>query len=128
MASPLGIDAGWLAVQAYQLIRADQELSARFGLTRGPGYPAASQLRAANLLLRELDRLIDAALSGRRELAGRGFARFLRHQRLIEDDYHRIAHYLLTVALAHRVGPDNLVRIGAVLADIEITRMRTELG
>lgn len=120
-ASHLDIDVGRLVQEVYDAIRTDQKLCRRFGLTRPRGHGPAVRSPAAKLLVLELTGIVDAALTDRGDLAGASFARFIGDLHLTGDDYDRLAHYLLTVALAHRVGPDNLLRIGALLTDLRIT-------
>jgi hypothetical protein len=121
------IDVCRLVAQVYELIRTDPQLSDRLGLSGMPGdWATARGLRVANLVMLGLDRLIDEALGGR-VLAAENLARLLRRRRVTEDDYDRLAHYLLTVALAHRVGPDNLLRIGAALTAIRMMATRSDV-
>jgi hypothetical protein len=101
-----------LVQDIYRAIYEDPQLRFRFrlrhrGACRDPA-PFAGQL--AWLLAEVLLRAEGAAPAS--------FVRYLRQFRLTGEDYDRFAHYLLTVVLAHRVGPGRLLRVGTALTDI----------
>ena len=50
--------------------------------------------------------------------------RYLRQCFIDAETFDRFGHYVLTGALAQRVGPDGLLLLGAVLADIRHTALQ----
>jgi hypothetical protein len=62
--------------------------------------------------------LLAEVLLGGRDVAPASFVRYLHQFRLTGEDYDRLAHYLLTTVLSHRVGPGGLLRVGTALTDI----------
>jgi hypothetical protein len=63
--------------------------------------------------------LLAQALAGRRRDAG-GMVTYLRDCSLDRDSYDGFGHHILSSALAHHVGPDGLMRIGAALTDLRL--------
>jgi hypothetical protein len=73
---------------------------------------------------RELTEFVGHALAQRGMHGADGMVRYLRQCFIDRETFDRFGHYVLTGALAHRVGPDGLVLLGAVLADIRHAALR----
>ncbi|MDQ7903865.1 hypothetical protein RB614_04940 [Phytohabitans sp. ZYX-F-186] len=103
------VDYRELVEQACRAIRADPRLGPALGIARAT---ARDPLKAA------LTTLVGDTLARRAERAVAGFAAFIGPRRLTCDEYDRLAHYVLSAALARRVGPDRLILIGATLTSV----------
>jgi hypothetical protein len=104
----------------YRAIHEDPELRVRLRLPyrAGRGEPASFTAQLAWLL--------GEVLIGERDAAPPSFVRYLRQFRLTGEDYDRLAHYLLTGVLDHRIGPGALLRVGTALTDIRDAVLRPE--
>ncbi|WP_173037359.1 hypothetical protein [Phytohabitans flavus] len=95
--------------QACRAIRADPRLGPALGIARAT---ARDPLKAA------LTMLVGETLARRAERAVAGFVAFVGPHRLTSDEYDRLAHYVLSAALARQVGPDRLILIGTTLTSV----------
>ena len=73
---------------------------------------------------RELTGFVGHALAERGVHGADGMVRYLRQCFIDAETFDRFGHYVLTGALARRVGPDGLLLLGAVLADIRHTALQ----
>jgi hypothetical protein len=73
---------------------------------------------------RELTEFVGHALAQRGMHGAHGMVRYLRQCFIDRETFDRFGHYVLAGALAHRVGPDGLLLLGAVLADIRHTALQ----
>jgi hypothetical protein len=103
------VDYRELVEQACRAIRADPRLSQVLSKAR---TPTCDPLAAAVTLL------VGESLARRAERAVAGFVAFIGPRRLTNDEYDRMAHYVLSAALARRVGPEQLILIGATLTTV----------
>ncbi|BCB90218.1 hypothetical protein [Phytohabitans suffuscus] len=103
------VDYRELVEQACRAIRADPRLGPALGIARATAH---DPLKAA------LTSLVGETLACRAERAVVGFVAFVGPRRLSGDEYDRLAHYVLSAALARRVGPEVLILIGATLTSV----------
>lgn len=103
------VDYRELVEQACRAIRADPRLGPALGIARAT---ARDPLKAAVTML------VGETLARRAERAVAGFVAFVGPRRLTSDEYDLLAHYVLSAALARRVGPDRLILIGATLTTV----------
>jgi hypothetical protein len=103
------VDYRELVEQACRSIRADPRLAPAMGVARAT---ARDPLKAALTLL------VGEAFARRAERAVVGFVAFIGPHRLTGDEYDRLAHYVLSAALARGVGPERLILIGAALTTV----------
>jgi hypothetical protein len=73
---------------------------------------------------RELTEFVVYALAERGVPGAHGMVRYLRQCFIDPETFDRFGHHVLTGALAQRVGPDGLLLLGAVLADIRHTALQ----
>jgi hypothetical protein len=110
---------GALVAEICDRMSADSQLGPLLGLAPPDDHPPDS--RGTGALAIELTQLITQALARKGRRAASGVPRYMRHYLTEPDDFDRFGHHVLTGALVHRVGPDGLLFIGAVLADIQQT-------
>ncbi|WP_435208375.1 hypothetical protein [Micromonospora sp. bgisy143] len=79
------------------------------------GLGEGDALMSLGVALREVLR---RALDDRVPLTTPEFVDLCRDLRLNRDSFDLLGHYLLTALLAHQVGPDALVRVGALLGTV----------
>lgn len=103
------VDYRELVEHACRAIRADPRLGPAIGIARAT---ERDPLRAA------LAMLVGETLACRAERAVAGFVAFIGPRRLTGDEYDRLAHYVLSAALARRVGPERLILIGTTLTAV----------
>lgn len=103
------VDYRELIDQACRAIRADPRLSQALTKAR---TPTCDPLNTALTLL------VGETLARRAERAVAGFVAFVGPRRLTHDEFDRLAHYVLSAALARRVGPEQLILIGATLTTV----------
>jgi hemoglobin len=97
----------------YQLVLADSQLAPYFvgaDLPRLKGY---------------LTNLLSMALAGGEPHWPRELIAAHRGMGLVDDDFDRLGHYLLTTLLRLRVGPDALIRVGGALTEARRPVLRT---
>jgi hemoglobin len=100
----------------YQLVLADTQLAPYFvgaDLRRLKGY---------------LTNLLTMALAGNEPQLPRELIAAHRGMGLVDDDFDRLGHYLLSTLLRLRVGPDTLVRVGGALTEARRPILRTPRG
>jgi hypothetical protein len=73
---------------------------------------------------RELTGFVGHALAERGVHRPDGMVRYLRQCFIDAETFDRFGHYVLTGALARRVGPDGLLLLGAMLAEIRHTALQ----
>lgn len=100
------VDYRELVEQACRAIRADPRLGPALGIANAN---VRDPLRAA------VTTLVGESIARRAERAVAGFVAFVGPYRLSCDEFDLLAHYVLSAALARRVGPDRLILIGASL-------------
>ncbi|MFC0531250.1 hypothetical protein [Phytohabitans kaempferiae] len=105
------VDSRELVEQACRSIRADPWLAPALGMAR---HTARDSLKNALTLL------VGGTLARRAEHAVAGFIAYLGPRGLTNDEYDRLAHYVLSAALARRVGPERLILIGAALTTVRM--------
>jgi hypothetical protein len=103
------LDFGEMVEQACRWIRADPRLGPALATARAP---TCDPLKVALTLL------VGETLAHRAERAVAGFVAYLGPHRLTHDEYDRLAHYVLSAALARRAGPERLILIGATLTTV----------
>jgi hemoglobin len=87
----------------YQLVLADNQLA--------PYFVGADLRRLKSYLTT----LLTMALAGNEPHWPRELIAAHRGMGLVDDDFDRLGHYLLTTLLRLRVGPDTLIRVGGAL-------------
>jgi|GEM_PF-3777255 len=103
----------WAAIVAETVRRFRARVLADAGLAaRLPGPRRRALARCARNVL-------TAALRGPVDPGATGLAAALGGAGLTRDEYDRLAHYLLTEALAQRLGTRVLVRVGAALSSAQ---------
>ncbi|MEN3310607.1 MAG: hemoglobin [Micromonosporaceae bacterium] len=96
----------------YQLVLGDEQLAPYFvgaDLRRLKGY---------------LTTLVTMALAGGEPHWPRDLIAAHHGMGLVDDDFDRLGHYLLTTLLRLRVGPDALVRVGGALTEMRSPILR----
>ncbi len=90
----------------YALVLGDQRLA--------PYFVGAD----LNRLKRHMTTLLTMALAGRAPRLPAELIAAHQGMGIVDDDYDRLGHYLLSTLLRLRVGPDALVRVGGVLTEM----------
>jgi hemoglobin len=90
----------------YQLVLGDHQLA--------PYFVGADLRRLKSYLTR----LLTMALAGTEPYWPRELIAAHQGMGLVDDDFDRLGHYLLTTLLRLRVGADALVRVGGVLTEV----------
>ena len=111
-ARPQSLVARQSVERFYKLVLGDRQLAPYF---------VGADLRR---LKAYLSKLLAMALDGREAYWPRELIAAHRGMGLVDDDYDRLGHYLLTTLLHLRVGPDALVRVGGGLTEARAKILR----